>query len=73
MDYKKYAESVERKSEILCFAALGTSMALILIGKALQTDGYTLVTVGASILLIMSLWWPYLRMWKVMKTKDNEN
>lgn len=71
MDYKKYAERVEQRSGILTFAALGTSMALLLTGKALQTDGYTFLTVVPFILLIISLWWPYWCMWKDMKAKDN--
>ena len=50
MDYKKYAERVEQRSGILTFAALGTSMALLLTDKALQTGGYTFLTVVPCLL-----------------------
>jgi len=61
MDYNKYAENETNKGTMLVSSLTGSAMAFILIGKLVESYGYTFGTIAPSVLLIFCLWWPFLQ------------
>jgi len=59
MDYNKQAELETKKGNIFISALTGTAMAIIIMGMAFESYGYSFRTIAPSVLLIFCLWWPF--------------
>ena len=71
MDYNKQEELEAKKGDILTSALVGTAMALIIMGMAFESYGYTFGTIAPSVLLIFCLWWPFFQSKNYFLRKNN--
>ena len=70
--YKKYAVDEEKRGHILVSAVVGTVMAFIVCGRLFESHGYGFSTVVYSVIVVASLWFPYIQM-QIVNRKDKRD